>query len=418
MKEEETIIIIGVGLIGPILALALKKLGLHCILFDRRQEPSSISLLDPVQSEGASINLAPNGLKIIDELCHSLYQEIERVGCPIQVFTNCNSDGDKLGEFETSTVFKPRYGYVNIGIARSALQSILINRLKSENILVHFNKSLVAISQAENELVTLTFKDGSSCKGGMVIGADGLHSMTRSLLFGAEKPTYTKTTQTIGVSPRPIGHRDVFHTVFGLNASFLTYPLSKTHLAWAMTLPEENETPETWKTLQPQDMESIKQESQVMSFKSSELSIEQLVTTSDKIFKIGLYDRPALSTWNVGRVTLIGDAAHPSTPHIGQGANQGVEDIGHLYNQIKLQLNQSDKPPSLIDINIATLFSDYQESRIIKTTELVEKARKMGALRVSPKDKCKERDQLLRNAWQNNETLYKAYDMLFSYKKE
>jgi len=112
-----------------------------------------------------------------------------------------------------------------------------------------------------------------------------------------------------------------------------------------------------------------------------------------------LYDRPELSTWHKGRVVLVGDAAHPTSPHLGQGANQAFEDIYHLV-RLLVQHNPSAGVPSTS--LLSKIFTEFENLRIQRTSELVKKARAQGESRVvDGVDACKERNDRLRAAWQD-----------------
>eukprot|EP01133_Synstelium_polycarpum_P012619 gene12618-14811_t len=302
---------------------------------------------------------------------------------------------------------KRRYGYPQVGVKRSKLQSMLVDRVKEAGIEVHYGKKMVALEQDDNKVV-VRFEDGTEETGSFAIGADGLHSLTRSILFGKEKPVYTGLTQTIGISPRrDVGEKNEFSQTFGVDSFFITYPFSATHVAWAGTLREE-ERPEEWKGLSVEDVEQFKKESLFASWKRS----APLLETAERVIKVGVYDRPALEKWSVGRVTLIGDAAHPTSPHLGQGANQCMEDAYVLCQSLVQSCSGSS------NVTLDTLlqaFKQYEGIRIARNTMLVNKARAQGEVRVNASpEKCQERNALLAKTWSNVEVVETIFDSVYS----
>ena len=117
----------------------------------------------------------------------------------------------------------------------------------------------------------------------------------------------------------------------------------------------------------------------------------------------GLYDRPELKTWHKGRVVLVGDAAHPTSPHLGQGANQAFEDIYHLV-RLLTQHNPSAAPPSTELLDKA--FGEYSTLRVPRTSQLVARAREMGkGYVVQGPEACKARNAALRALWNDKEAM-------------
>ncbi|KAJ7876599.1 hypothetical protein B0H13DRAFT_2548692, partial [Mycena leptocephala] len=104
------------------------------------------------------------------------------------------------------------------------------------------------------------------------------------------------------------------------------------------------------------------------------------IRNAEKITKYGLYDRPELKSWHVGRVVLIGDAAHPTSPHLGQGANQAFEDVDNLVRLLIEHHPAPDTEPS--SVALSTIFTQFEAKRMERTATLVKDARKEGELRV------------------------------------
>jgi len=138
----------------------------------------------------------------------------------------------------------------------------------------------------------------------------------------------------------------------------------------------------------------------------------ELVASAEKIIKYGLYDRPQLETWHKGRVGLLGDAAHPTSPHLGQGANQAFEDIYHFVRLLTQQNSSAGSPSTEV---LSTIFGELEETRIVRTAELVRKARIQGDNRVlQGVPGCKARNNAIRGMFQDEKAVVEDVKDLYS----
>ena len=139
--------------------------------------------------------------------------------------------------------------------------------------------------------------------------------------------------QTSGFSPTPpsIEGRPSLLNIYGPGAHFITYPISRTHSSWAITLPETTEKQESWHLYTAQEMTALKAQL-LPTFAGWSHPVPELIEGAERMLKFGLYDRQELTPkqWHSERCVLLGDAAHPTSPHLGQGANQALSAKLHL----------------------------------------------------------------------------------------
>ena len=162
------------------------------------------------------------------------------------------------------------------------------------------------------------FDDGRETRGDLLVGADGLRSVVRSALFGPERPRYGGYTAWRAVT-RFDHARVTPGETWGRGRRFGQWGMTGARIYWYATesVPEgEGDPPEGRK------------QGLLKLFRGWHEPVEDLIEATDEsaILRNDVYDRPALRRWSVGRVTLLGDAAHPMTPDMGQGACQAIED--------------------------------------------------------------------------------------------
>ncbi len=314
MAKPKTAIIIGGGIGGLTTAIALRRKGLEVAVYERAPE---------IREVGAGLTLWANAVKALGKL--GLAEAVKAAGAPGMGGSIRTWRGDVLSTM-TSQELERRFGAANLGIHRADLQRILLNRL-GEGI-VHLGAACSGFSQDETG-VTARFEDGSEARADVLIGADGLHSVVRTQLFGREKPRYSGYTAWRGVVEAP-------HTSQSANAAFESWgcgqrfghvSIGQGRVYWfAVRNTRAGET---------DALEGRKAEVRRL-FADWHAPIPALVEATDAaaILRNDIYDREPLKRWTEGRVTLLGDAAHPMTPNLGQGACQAIEDAVVLANRL------------------------------------------------------------------------------------
>ncbi|KAI0321463.1 hypothetical protein OF83DRAFT_1051187 [Amylostereum chailletii] len=393
-----SVIIIGGGISGPILAIFLKIRGYQPVVYERL--PAFIDL-------GVGLMLQPNGLKVLS----SIPGFVEAVTCKeiarLRSYSTLDEDPGLLGESLVPSTLRSQYGSGMVGVRRTALHSTIVQFLEKHGVEIRWGHQLASVEQGEDS-VTAVFEHGEKATASFLVGCDGLHSATRVALFGKESAIFTGLTQTGGICPTPSTNGDLPSAVnwFGQGAHMIAYPITDTLTSWAITLREE-ESKETWRAADKDILEKVQSSPRA----SWGYGASELIKTTERLVKFGLYDRPELNSWHIGRVVLLGDAAHPTSPHLGQGANQAFEDVYHLTRLLDEQ--NLDRTP-LDTTALDKIFTAYESIRIPRASALVQGARKQGESRVvQDVNDCKTRDEDVRRTLKDNEGLQGTYARLY-----
>jgi 2-polyprenyl-6-methoxyphenol hydroxylase-like FAD-dependent oxidoreductase len=264
-------------------------------------------------------------------------------------------DGRLLVSTSTDQLLR-ELGDVAVVLHRAAVQKVLVDALGRDRI--HLGKACTGIEQSETA-VTATFADGSRVRGDGLVGADGLHSVVRGALHGDERPRYSGYTAWRAVLPFDHAALTIGET-WGSGARFGQIPLADGHVYWFAT----DNAPEGQRA-----RDGEKAACQRL-FRTWHRPIPSLIdaTPASSIIRSDIYDRPPLATWSVGRVTLLGDAAHPMTPNLGQGGCQAMEDAVVLAKALR---DSSD---------IVSAWRIYEARRIPRTAQVVRASKRLGDL--------------------------------------
>ena len=314
MTHTQRAIVIGSGIGGPALSLFLKRSGIEPQIFEAYPGPSTI---------GGGFQIAPNGMRVLAAL--GLAEEVTRAGAPSSEFHFRNHHGRSIGHIDLS-----RCG-AGVTIMRAAFQQILLDAAEREGLSITYGKRLSSID-ASAAGATAYFEDGTAAHGDMLIAADGVHSRARGLILPEHaRPQYTGMLGVGGlvdaasaVAADPADARQLNFTMGArLQFGYASLSASQPRWGWWCHLPQEPE-------LSRQDLQAITDDAMrarvLKAFSGWHAPIEAFVSATDQIMRTAIYDVPALPTWHVGHVMLIGDAAHAMSPAGGQGASLALED--------------------------------------------------------------------------------------------
>lgn len=298
--EKEKVIIIGAGVGGLATALFLKKAGIESIVF----EGASVE-----RESGAGFVLTPNGLNVLETLGIT---QIADHSYPVKSETTYTSNNKELGSMNVSG--NDLFSKTFITISRHNLITLLLEKAKEYHIPVHYNKKLVNFEQ-HSDSVTAIFSDDTKIKGEILVGADGIHSRTREIIFPQVKPIYTgyygihglvsssNVDQTMNTNASVYADFDQYLGAFVSKCS----PTSKTDILWQFVGKAERKIPAT--ELELADTQYIKE---WLSEKISEWDnpFIELLSNTEKITARNIFELEELPHWYHGRVTFVGDALH------------------------------------------------------------------------------------------------------------
>jgi 2-polyprenyl-6-methoxyphenol hydroxylase-like FAD-dependent oxidoreductase len=296
------VIIIGGGIGGLAAGIAVRRADHDVRVFERT------SVLGEV---GAGISLWANALRALDSL--GVLEAVRARGVADAVGVVQTWDGRPLSRFPLDEL-RQLVGNVCLVVHRAELQSILAEALGADH--VRFGAEAVAVDQ-DDAGVEVRFADGDVQRGDVLVGADGLHSVVRATLHGEHPPAYAGYTAWRAVVA--FDHRRLHAgESWGAGARFGQIPIGADRVYWFAT---EN-APEGARASEGERAHLLR------LFCGWHAPIEELLRATDEvaILRNDIYDRPVLRSWGRGRITLLGDAAHPMTPNLGQGACQALED--------------------------------------------------------------------------------------------
>ena len=304
------IAICGGGVGGLSAALALRTLGLDCVVYEQASRYARV---------GADINLTPNAVRALDGL--GVGDALRRTAArPTYRISRMWDTGAETSRLEMSDAAERRYGSPQLTMHRADLLAALQGALPDD--IVRTETKVVDVAA---EVGTLRFADGREQRFDAVLGADGIHSVVRTALLGAEHPEFTGVVAYRAVVPRDrldIPDLDAFTKWWGPDPAtqIVVFPLTRGEETFIFaTTPMDTWRHESWTT--PGDVAELR-----AAYASFHPHARALLDACDEVLISALYVRDPLPAWSAGVVTLLGDACHPMMPFMAQGAGQAIED--------------------------------------------------------------------------------------------
>jgi 2-polyprenyl-6-methoxyphenol hydroxylase-like FAD-dependent oxidoreductase len=279
---------------------------------------------------GGGLQIAPNGMHVLAEL--GLADELIRRGSVAESFDFYSQSGRRLGSLNRN--MKARFGQPAVNMCRATLNETIVNKAWCENVELFFEKRLVRIEDRPDQAVVAHFADGSSAEGDFLIGADGVHSAVRAhVIPDGPKPFDTGLIGFGGFVPRslientPVGQRVA--TTFG-QSGFFGYGFCSSDpedgVMWWSTQPSHGVAAATFRAT---SQDQLRQHLRVFHAGWHD-PVPRIVDAAENIVVSDTLDVATLPTWSRKRTLLIGDAAHATSPHAGQGASLALEDAMRL----------------------------------------------------------------------------------------
>lgn len=336
------VLIIGGGIGGLTTALACKHFNIDYEVFEAAPE---------IREVGAGIWVPPNAMEVMDRF--GLSDSIARNGKQLESISVGGPGGRLWYTLHTSDV-RRKFRFGTVAIHRGRLQMILYSALDPNKI--HSGKRLKSFTAGANN-VSATFEDGSRAVGDCLVGADGLKSQTRRQLFGEMPIRYSDQTCWRGIVKHQLpadlrgGMRELWGNKPGQRFAFSQITEDEVYYYGTLATPAGgSDHPGTIKQRLIENFGGFgKQATDIIA-----------VIDPSTVIRTDLYDLKPINTWTDGLVALLGDAAHATTPNLGQGAAQAIEDAFVLAKQL------SEQPE-----NIPSAFQRYQEQRIKKAHYIV-----------------------------------------------
>lgn len=311
MERKLRVGIIGGGIGGLALAVALKRQGITVRVFERSPAFGAV---------GAGIQMTPNAVKVMRAL--GLLGPLQAVSFLPQSLVGRNWRSGRVMWRTPLAADCPRlYGAPFFHVHRADLHQILTGQLQSGE--TALSAACIAVT-TKDRTATAEFADGTSYEADVIVGADGIHSTVRRCLFGDEPPRYTGNMCWRAVVPFDtppldyVGPDSAFW--LGPNGHVVTYYVSGGKAVNIVAVLESKEwVEESW------NVRSTKQEL-MAGYQGWHRNVQKLFAQADEVYRWGLFDRDPMERWTSGRATLLGDAAHPMLPFLSQGAAMAIED--------------------------------------------------------------------------------------------
>lgn len=309
------IAVIGAGMGGLAVAATLRKFGFPVDVYEQAARFTRI---------GAGIQMMPNSMKVLRGI--GAEERLRRVA--FQPYSHLNRDaytGELLRELPMP---EDLFGAPYLCMHRADLHDALLSVLPAD--IIHLGRKLVGFDQSASG-VTLSFADGSHATADAVVAADGIHSLARDIVVGPDKPIHKGR----------IAYRAVFDSArlggfdigpsrtkwWGRDRHIVIYYTARdrSELYFVTSVPESAEwvTPESWSA--KGDVEELR-----AAYEDFHEDVRRVLAACPDCHKWAILEREPLPRWSDGRVALLGDACHPMTPYMAQGAATSIEDAAIL----------------------------------------------------------------------------------------
>jgi 2-polyprenyl-6-methoxyphenol hydroxylase-like FAD-dependent oxidoreductase len=340
---SKKLVIAGGGIGGLTAALALNRAGFDVAVYERAPTFTEI---------GAGMSLWPNATRVLRSM--GVLEQVIVSGDPVTQFNLYRPSGKPISAIAMTGFQTPA-----LCIHRADLHRALRSQLP-EACLIPGQR--VESFEQDSDGVIARFEGGQEVRADGLIGADGINSAIRGQIHGQSEPIYRGYCIWRGIAPEiPGAVRGHISETWGSGRRFGVMPIGQGRVCWYATRNSAR--------LQSDAPEGRKAEVSAL-FKNWHWPIPELIeaTNSADIIKNDARDRNSIKRWGDGRVTLLGDAAHPITPNVGQGACMAIEDAACLAKSL------------LASSDMTSGFRTYEALRGSRTARMARQARRIGVI--------------------------------------
>lgn len=354
--QQLHVLIAGAGIGGLTTALALQRAGIRVSVYEQATALGEV---------GAGLTLASNATRILQHLgLGAVLDDLAVI--PERGAVKHFRTGRVLVDIPRGATQIERFGSPYCQIHRNDLHQALVAAVQSaDRGCLHLGHAIEDFGQ-DGESVTALFGNGRTARGDLLVGCDGIRSSVRARLFGSEDPRFTGYVAWRGLVPmeRLTASLVVPDSAVWIGPGhFLTrYKIRRGELLNYIAIARTNAwVEESWSVRSTVD-------ALLAEFRDFEPTARSILmaTPPDQCFKWGIFDRDPLPVWSTGRVTLLGDAAHPTTPFLGQGAAMALEDALVLARAITAASN------------VTEALARYEQARVARANGVLVASRENG----------------------------------------
>ncbi|MFM2269038.1 MAG: hypothetical protein RL757_2479 [Bacteroidota bacterium] len=350
--------IIGGGMGGLTLGIALQKQGFSVQIFEQSSQ------LLPI---GAGIIMASNAMQIAQKLGFS--SEIRAQGNPLEIFGLADHRARLLTVTDMATIHE-KYGEATVAIHRGSLQQILVNKLLPDSL--KLAKKFQKFEILEDQTIKTTFEDGSTSTANLLIASDGIRSRVRQQLFGEMPLRYATHTCWRGVVEatleNPKNAAELWAKTGGKRVAMIQIDKKRVYFYFTLKKQAGFRVPK-------QDLKAFF-ENELCEFPAVYAQTIGKVAL-ENVYQDDIYDLVPLKTWSSDNVLLMGDAAHATTPNLGQGGCQAIEDA---YFFAEMLSNELKNATPQYKTDFSPILKRFEEKRRNKIKFVVDTSYQIGIL--------------------------------------
>lgn len=320
--DKTSIAIAGAGMGGLAAAAALRRIGVDVQVYEQAHQFARV---------GAGIQMLPNSMKVLRGL--GIEERLRRVSFePVSHLNRIWDTGELMRELPMQ---ESAFGAPYLCMHRAELHDALLSILPGG--IIHLSKKLIGLDP-QKDRVTLRFGDGTTATADAVIGADGIHSVVRELIIGPDRPIHKGRIAYRAVYPAALlNGRDIGSSRtkwWGPDRHIVIYytTRARSEIYFVTSVPE----PAEWLTQESWSAKGVVRDV-CKAYEGFHPDVMAVLEACPDCHKWAILEREPLPRWSDGRVVLLGDACHPMTPYMAQGAATAIEDAAILARCIDLE---------------------------------------------------------------------------------